>query len=153
MVTFRDLTLVDAIAIFELEKSVFLKDAWSLPQIKEELGGLRRRYIAALNGEEIIGYAGAAITVPTGDIHSVAILPEYRRRGIARELISKLEEWAIEQGVTQLTLEMRVGNEQAAPLYQSLGYKELAIRKNYYGVGVDALIMQKELGNSGQVQK
>jgi ribosomal-protein-alanine N-acetyltransferase len=150
MFTYRDLTLLDAIAIFQLEKSVFLKDAWSLPQIKEELSGPRRRYIAALDGGKIIGYAGVAITAPTGDIHSVAVLPEYRRQGIARELIAKLEAWVIDQRVELLTLEMRLGNEEAAPLYQSLGYKELAIRRNYYGVGVDAIVMQKELPKSPQ---
>ncbi|MGA1669568.1 MAG: ribosomal-protein-alanine N-acetyltransferase, partial [Candidatus Nanopelagicaceae bacterium] len=63
MITYRNLTLVDAVEIYELEKVIFTKEAWSLAQVKEELGGARRLYIGAVSGEaegkeQIVGYGG-----------------------------------------------------------------------------------------------
>jgi len=51
MISYRNLTLVDAVAIFELEKEIFTKEAWSLAQVKDELGGARRLYIRAIDGD------------------------------------------------------------------------------------------------------
>jgi ribosomal protein S18 acetylase RimI-like enzyme len=40
---------------------------------------------------------------------------------------------------------MRVGNEEALPLYHSLGYQEISRRESYYAPGVDAIVMKKSL--------
>jgi ribosomal protein S18 acetylase RimI-like enzyme len=42
-------------------------------------------------------------------------------------------------------LEMRVGNEEALPLYLQNGFTEVSRRQNYYGPGLTAIIMRKEL--------
>jgi ribosomal protein S18 acetylase RimI-like enzyme len=42
-------------------------------------------------------------------------------------------------------LEMRIGNDQARPLYESLGFIEISRRENYYGPGLTAVVMRKEL--------
>ena len=44
-----------------------------------------------------------------------------------------------------MMLEVRTDNLEAISLYRSLGYGELNIRKNYFGAGLDALVMRKEL--------
>ena len=65
MINYRNLTLVDAVEVFELEKEIFTKEAWSLAQVKEELGGARRLYIGAIDGDlasgRIVGYGGIAV--------------------------------------------------------------------------------------------
>jgi ribosomal-protein-alanine acetyltransferase len=145
MITYRNLNLVDALAVFDLEKEIFGTDAWTLAQIKEELSGSRRLYLAALDDENIVGYAGIAANGESADIHNVAVRERYRRQGIARRLIARLEKWAKDQGAISAILEMRVGNQEALPLYLSLGYKEISRRKDYYASGVDAIVMQKDL--------
>ncbi|MGA1416432.1 MAG: ribosomal protein S18-alanine N-acetyltransferase [Candidatus Nanopelagicaceae bacterium] len=149
MITYRNLTLVDAIAIFELEKEIFGKQAWTLAQVKEELSGSRRLYLGALDDEKIVGYAGIAANGESADIHNVAVHGNYRRQGIARRLIARLERWAKDQGAQFALLEMRVGNDEALPLYRSLDYQEISIRKDYYAPGVDATVMKKELARDG----
>jgi ribosomal-protein-alanine N-acetyltransferase len=145
MITYRNLHVVDAVAIFGREKEIFGKQAWTLGQIKEELSGARRLYVGAFDGVSIVGYAGIAHNGESADIHNVAVIEDYRRQGIARRLIARLERWASDQGAKKALLEMRVGNFEAMPLYQSLGYQEISRRKDYYGSGLDAIVMSKEL--------
>jgi len=148
MITYRNLTAIDAIAIFDLEREIFGKHAWTLTQVKEELSGSRRLYIGAIDGEKVVGYAGIAANGESADIHNVAVQSGYRRQGIARRLIARLERWAQDQGANSALLEMRVGNDEALPLYQSLGYQEIARRRDYYSSGVDAIVMKKDLLSS-----
>lgn len=145
MITYRNLTVVDAIAIFELEKEIFGKHSWTLMQVKEELSGSRRLYMGAIDDEKIVGYAGIASNGESADIHNVAVREIYRRQGIARRMIARLERWAKDQGAISALLEMRVGNGEALPLYRSLGYQEISRRENYYAPGVDAIVMKKSL--------
>lgn len=150
MINYRNLTLVDAVEVFELEKEIFTKEAWSLAQVKEELGGARRLYIGAIDGDlasgRIVGYGGIALSGESADIHNIAVVEEFRRQGIARRLIARLERWAKDQGASEILLEMRVGNTEARPLYQSLGYSEVRVRKDYYAPGMDAIVMSKSVG-------
>jgi ribosomal-protein-alanine acetyltransferase len=150
MINYRNLTLVDAVEVFELEKEIFTKEAWSLAQVKEELGGARRLYIGAIDGDlasgRIVGYGGIAVSGESADIHNIAVVEEFRRQGIARRLIARLERWAKDQGASEILLEMRVGNTEARPLYQSLGYREVRVRKDYYAPGMDAIVMSKSVG-------
>jgi ribosomal-protein-alanine N-acetyltransferase len=150
MINYRNLTLVDAVEVFELEKEIFTKEAWSLAQVKEELGGARRLYIGAIDGDlasgRIVGYGGIAVNGESADIHNIAVVEEFRRQGIARRLIARLERWAKNQGASEILLEMRVGNTEARPLYQSLGYREVRVRKDYYAPGMDAIVMSKSVG-------
>jgi len=150
MINYRNLTLVDAVEVFELEKEIFTKEAWSLAQVKEELGGARRLYIGAIDGDvasgRIVGYGGIAVNGESADIHNIAVVEEFRRQGIARRLIARLERWAKDQGASEILLEMRVGNTEARPLYQSLGYREVRVRKDYYAPGMDAIVMNKSVG-------
>jgi len=150
MINYRNLTLVDAVEVFELEKEIFTKEAWSLAQVKEELGGARRLYIGAIDGDlasgRIVGYGGIAVSGESADIHNIAVVEQFRRQGIARRLIARLERWAKDQGASEILLEMRVGNTEARPLYQSLAYSEVRVLKDYYAPGVDAIVMSKSVG-------
>ena len=152
MISYRSLTLVDAVEIFALEREIFTKEAWSLSQVKEEIGGKRRLYICAETSEgekkRIIGYGGIALSGESADIHTIAVVDEYRRQGVARRLMARLERWAKENGATNILLEMRVGNSEAKPLYQSLGYREISTRKDYYAPGMDAIVMSKKIDSA-----
>jgi len=76
---------------------------------------------------------------------TIAVKPEHRRIGIAKELISRLESWAKARGAIAMMLEVDVTNESAISLYKNLGYETLNVRKNYYGYGRDAQIMRRGL--------
>ena len=58
-------------------------------------------------------------------IGNVAVLPEYRRRGIARRLVEASVTYARERGAASIVLDVIAGNEPAYRLYESLGFVHL----------------------------
>ena len=79
------------------------------------------------------------------DILTLTVAPEFRRRGIARELLKRMIDWSRNKKVEAIMLEMRVGNVEAEPLYLAHGFRQISFRKDYYGPGIHAAVMRKEL--------
>ena len=147
MITYRDMIALDIPVLVGLEKSIFPESPWSAAQFREELSGVprTRKYVVALEENELIGYAGIALAGDVADIHTLTVIPTHRRRGIASEMLRQLESWAMEKGIHAFMLEMREGNAEAQPLYEKHGYSIVSRRDNYYAPGIHALIMRKEL--------
>ena len=62
MITYRDMIALDIPVLVGLEKSIFPESPWSAAQFREELSGVprTRKYVVALEENELIGYAGIA---------------------------------------------------------------------------------------------
>jgi ribosomal-protein-alanine N-acetyltransferase len=102
--------------------------------------------VAVDEQQSIIGYAG--VFAPGGaeaDVLTVGVIPSHRGKGIARHLMALITDWAKQQGSTAMMLEVKVDNIEAIGLYESLGYSNLNTRKDYFGPGLDALVMRLEL--------
>lgn len=149
MINYREMIPLDIPNLVALERAIFPESPWSSAQFREELAGVprTRRYLIGEADGQIIAYAGIAIAGDCADIHTIAVVPEYRGRGIATELLAQLESWAIKKGAVALMLEMREGNNEALPLYQGRGYQIISRRKDYYAPGIHALIMRKEIAH------
>ena len=147
MISYREMAALDIPVLVGMEKSIYPESPWSAAQFREELSGVprTRKYIVAQNGTDIVGYAGIAIAGDVADIHTLTVVPEFRRRGIASEMLRNLEQWALEKKVMAVMLEMREGNAEAQPLYEKYGYRVVSRRDNYYAPKIHALIMRKEL--------
>ncbi len=85
-----------------------------------------------------------------GEAHilSIAVSPDFRRRGIAGRLLKSFHISMIKRGVKEVYLEVRRSNLSALALYASVGYKLIGCRRGYYSDGEDALVMKKILGDS-----
>ena len=59
--------------------------------------------------------------------------------------MAMITDWATAQGSIAMMLEVKVDNFQAIGLYESLGYSKLNIRKDYFGAGLDAVVMRLDL--------
>ena len=81
---------------------------------------------------KIVGTAGMRIIGTEGDIDNVAVLPEFRNLGIASKLLDGLLDMGRQKGVTEFTLEVRVGNEYAIKLYEKAGFVSEGIRPGFY---------------------
>lgn len=149
-ITYRAMTALDLPVVVSMERAVYPADAWSVGQFKEELAGvpLNRFYLVATNEKsEIVGYAGV-FSPDEGldaDIHTLTVTPNFRRQGIGRAMLDQLIAWAYERKAPAIFLEMREGNEEARPLYVSSGFTPISRRDDYYGSGVHALVMKREL--------
>ena len=75
-------------------------------------------------------------------ISTLAVHPEYRRRGIAQQLLAKVLLVCAQTGATQVYLEVRANNHAAQRLYHKFGFVAVGIRKGYYqDTGEDAVLM------------
>ena len=146
MITYREMIALDIPVLVGMEKEIYPESPWSAAQFREELAGIprSRKYVVAIDENEIVGYGGIALAGDVADIHTLTVTPKFRRQGIATELLQQLEEWASAQGITTFMLEMREGNSEAQPLYEKHGYEVISKRDNYYSRGIHALIMRKE---------
>lgn len=147
MITYREMIALDIPVLVGLEKSIFPESPWSAAQFREELSGVprTRKYIVAIDANEVVGYGGIALAGDVADIHTLTVIPSHRKRGIATELLRQLEDWGIEKQVSAFMLEMREGNTEAQPLYEKHGYSVVSRRDNYYAPGIHALIMRKDM--------
>lgn len=148
-IKFREMINLDVPVLVALEKEIYPESPWSAAQFREELFGVprTRKYLVATDNNQIIGYGGVAIAGEVADIHTLTVIPAYRRRGIATQMLHELESWAKEKEINSFMLEMREGNLEAQPLYEKQGYAVISRRDNYYAPGIHALIMRKELAN------
>jgi tRNA threonylcarbamoyl adenosine modification protein YeaZ/ribosomal-protein-alanine acetyltransferase len=146
-VKFRVMTAFDLVVATAIEKEVYGKTAWSAAQFKEEFAKAPKAayYLAAEAEGELIAYAGIFYVADVADVHTITVVEKYRRKGVGRELLKRLIDWARVKKADAIMLEMRLGNDSARPLYEQYGFVEISKRENYYGPGLTAVVMRKEL--------
>jgi ribosomal-protein-alanine N-acetyltransferase len=147
MISYRVATAFDLEVFVSLDKELFPYSPWSASQYKEEFSSPTRHFVVATDAaQNIIGYAGVfAPGQAEADVLTVGVIPSHRGKGIARQLMSMITNWATEQGSIAMMLEVKVDNSDAIGLYESLGYSKLNVRKDYFGAGLDALVMRLDL--------
>ena len=130
--------------IAELEKICF-NDPWSENSIASELNNRLSCWLVAIEDGKVIGYLGSQTVLGETDMMNIAVHPDYRKNGIASNLIGELISTLMEQGSHSLMLEVRESNEPAKSLYLKLGFDVVGVRKNYYrNPKENALILRKE---------
>lgn len=148
MITYRQPITLDIPVLATYEKELFPYSPWSTSQFKEEFAGIpTTRYMSvAESGNKVVGYCGVFLPAPgvEADILTVAVLPDFRRQGIAREFMRQIEQWSKERGASAMMLEVEQSNIAAIELYKSLGYMQISVRMDYYGPGQDAFVMRKD---------
>ena len=124
-------TNVEGIA--ELEKENF-SDGWSLKSLKEEINNPDACYYAVRDDEKnlVVAAAGMIVSIDTADIMNVSVKEEYRRKGLASNLLEALFEEGKKRGVKDFTLEVRENNHAARKLYEKKGFVFEGIRPNFY---------------------
>jgi ribosomal-protein-alanine N-acetyltransferase len=150
MITYREMVALDLPVIVAMEREVYRTDAWTVEQFKEELAAVprNRQYLVAHNEQnEIVGYAGV-FSPDIGldaDVLTLTVAPTYRRQGIGRALLERVITWGTKRNAPSIFLEVREGNVEASPLYESAGFVPISTRSNYYSLGINAVIMKKTL--------
>ena len=128
-------------AVAELEKQNF-SEPWPEIAVRSELTNKLALWLVAVEDGVVAGYVGSQTVLQEADMMNIAVGEGFRRRGIARMLV---EELIRRLDAYQLTLEVRASNAPAIALYESLGFAQVGLRKNYYHKPKeDALILRKE---------
>lgn len=133
----------DIPAVMAIEESVFPDTAWSSAQFWSELAQGDRAYLVSESDQRIVAYGGVMVRPPTADIQTIAVDPDHRGKGIARDLLRRLLTTADVSACSEVLLEVGADNAAAIALYASEGFEAIARRTSYYGPGLDALIMRR----------
>ena len=127
-----------------LEKLCF-SDPWSENSVASELDNPLSLWLIAEENGMVCGYVGSQTVLDETDMMNIAVHPDCRRRGIASALIGELVNQLRERGSHVLRLEVRESNVHAISLYESMGFTQLGLRKNYYrNPKENALILGRE---------
>ena len=128
--------------VYKIECACFLHP-WSKADLENQLGLDTSYFVVALDGETAVGYMGLQIFCGEGYVTNVAVLPEYRRQGIAQKLILK----ELENEMNFITLEVRKSNAPAINLYQKMGFENVGIRPRFYAEHLLGRFCRREAGN------
>lgn len=96
------------------------------------------------------GFGMSRVIADEAELLTLATDPDYRRQGVATDLLARLEAAVAARGAKRHFLEVAADNGAARALYTRAGYAEAGRRAAYYlrpdGSHADALVMEKLLG-------
>ena len=96
----------------------------------------------AADHPHIIAECGVRDIMGEGEITNVAVHPDFRGKGIARQMMKHVLHESLAKGITSFTLEVRAGNRAAIALYERFGFRTEGVRREFYEDPVEnALIM------------
>ena len=145
----RRLTYADLPQVIAIERRAFTTP-WSLAMFVLELSKPTGICLAAMRGDQIVGYLVCSRYDTVWHLMNVAVDDRLRRQGIAVALIEHLFGLADQPG-EQYTLEVRTSNHSAIRLYERFGFHAAGRRRGYYHDNrEDAVIMWRTVPEDAQ---
>lgn len=148
--TMNELNMISVLGSDELEKAYKIEQsahefADSLPLFLSHQGDYYYNLKLEKNAQ-LIGFLISQVIFNEATLFNLAIDPNFQHQGFGSQLLTYWIDQMRLKKVTNFLLEVRKSNHSAIALYQKLGFKTVAIRKNYYpahnNAQEDALIMQ-----------
>jgi ribosomal-protein-alanine N-acetyltransferase len=106
--------------------------------------------VVAASGEELAGFCILHVERSrrrtVGYVVTLDVAPQYRRQGLATELMQAVERLALADECSAMLLHVYVENAAALSFYERLGFATLHTAESLYGDGLDALAMHRSLG-------
>nr|WP_311461495.1 ribosomal protein S18-alanine N-acetyltransferase [uncultured Aggregatibacter sp.] len=130
MITISLIEEQDFDALYAIEQAAHAVP-WSLGTLKNNRG---ERYLnlKIVEGHQIYGFAICQTVLDEATLFNIAIDPQKQGLGLGRQLLNELITQLRQKGILTLWLEVRESNKKAQALYDSLGFNQVDIRKNYY---------------------
>lgn len=123
-----------------IEKICF-STAWTKESIAESISSESSYFNIAYVDHRPAGYMSMQVCCGEGDIMRVAVLPDFRRFGIGRALLTAC--FSLNK-LDAVFLDVRENNVPAIRLYESFGFEKIGVRKNYYTNPTENAVMMKK---------
>lgn len=121
----------DVPAIYRIGKICFT-DAWHEDTVRNDIKSGHSSYYIAKLGEKIVGYGCFWFIADEAQLMNIGVLPEYRRKGVAKEILEQGLEEAMVLKMAAMFLEVRVSNLPAQALYRKYGFHAVSVREDVY---------------------
>ncbi len=145
-IAFREMTVEDLPDVLANERESY-SHPWSEDIFKECLRNGHECWVVE-SDKHIAAHGVLSIAVGECHLLNVCVAPPYQGAGLGRQLVEYLLEIATQQNAKSAFLEVRPSNIIAYKLYESIGFNEVGVRKDYYPANKgreDALVLAKEL--------
>lgn len=151
----RRATLRDMPGIMQTEDLCFGEQRFNPRVVRSMLSRDDCFVLVAVEAEVVVGAVMCMFSEVqgVGRIASVAVHADQRGRGIGRGLLHASEAELQRKGITRFALEVSVENTTAVEMYRSSGYSVKATIADYYGRGMSALYMEKDVTMKGKRTK
>ena len=147
-IVLRDMHRDDLPVVLEIERRSFAQP-WSRGFFEKELATPFARLVVAVEEAgprpRVVGYTCRWRVTDEVHLLNVAVHPEHRGLGHGREMVTAVIAEAQGARARVVYLEVRAGNVVARRLYRQLGFRDLGLRRGYYGPGQDAIVMELRL--------
>jgi ribosomal-protein-alanine N-acetyltransferase len=133
-------------AMLAIEQASFT-NPWTREMYLAELKnqGVSFFFLARDKNRRIVGFCSFWRVLDELHINNLAVLPEFRRSGIATALLRRVLAEAVRLGTRRTMLEVRRSNVPAQELYQRFGFTVSGVRSKYYtNPPEDALVLWRE---------
>jgi ribosomal-protein-alanine N-acetyltransferase len=131
--------------VLEIEADLFGAEQWTAAMFWNELAGGHHYLVALDDADEVVGYAGLAVSPPAEAwVQNLAVRRDRQRQGVGRALLEALLAEATLRGVSRVLLEVAADNVAAQRLYAAYGFEAVGRRRGYYQPSnTDALVMMR----------
>lgn len=132
--------------LMTLEESFPEAQRWSEESWREELVGAGRYVVVSRDDEgDVAAAATFSLVGDVVDLHRIVTRASARREGRARDLIVAGLAWACDADARRMILEVEQRNAPALALYLAHGFHRIATRRDYYGAGAHAVVLERSL--------
>ena len=123
-----DLSEVEA-----LQRAAFT-NPWGADSLRWELANtdVARLYLMRDPDRNLVAYCACWMILDELHINSLAVSEPWRGRSLARQLLRHVFRECVAAGAASATLEVRQSNKAARALYEALGFRVEATRRDYY---------------------
>lgn len=134
----------DIEGIMQLEQGSIVHP-WERSEFELLIADEKKLCLVAEDEGKVIGYIGAETVLDECSIGNIVTAEECRGRGIGTSVMNALMNELKNREISKVFLEVESDNAPALALYDKTGFERYGLRRDYYGRGMDAVLMCKEL--------
>lgn len=128
--SFRPMTEQDLSAVMRIEPTIY-SHPWTLGNFRDSLNAGHSAWVMELAGE-LVGYALVMMVLDEAHLLNISVAKPFQGQGLGRALLAQMIAISRRYQAANMFLEVRVSNTSAIALYETMGFCEMGIRRNYY---------------------
>lgn len=139
----RKLVFDDLDELYNICSQQFIEESWTKLQLQNALES--NLCLGFFEGDKLASFLIAQNLIDDFNILLIATAENFKRQHLASELLQNLENYCEKMNIAKIWLEVRQSNISAQKFYLKNNFKQICIRKKYYGGKEDAIILEKHI--------